>query len=80
MGFIAHPLQQLQGAAFRGKPQRFFLTRTINFFKFLGQTDDRQVAEVQLFEFLASGLQLAFAAIDEDEVGDVGPFVGRWGS
>jgi hypothetical protein len=53
------------------------LARAENFFVFLGEADDGDVGEAEFGEFSAGGVELAFAAVDQDEVGDVRPFVGR---
>jgi hypothetical protein len=69
---IAHPLQELQRAALVRQAERLLLARPVDLLEFLGQADRRDVAQPQLLQLHARRAKLAFAAVDEDEVGKCG--------
>ena len=72
MTFIANPLEQFHRRMIETKPQRFALTRPVNLLKFLCQPDDRNFFEAKLFQFRARGIELSFAAINQDEIWQIG--------
>ena len=79
MGFVADALEEFEGAGVVIEAEGIDFAGAEDFFVFLGEADDGDVGEAEFGEFRAGGVELAFAAIDEDEVGDVGPFVGSNG-
>ena len=44
----------------------------IDFFEFLGEADDWDLREVEVREHVAGGVELAFAAVNEDQVWEFG--------
>ena len=44
----------------------FGLVGDVNFFEFLGEADDWDLRKVEFGEFFAGGVELAFAAVDQD--------------
>jgi len=71
MGFIADALEQLEGAAVFGEADGNRAPGAVNFFEFLGEADDGQFVQAEALEFAAGGAELAFSAIDDDEVGEL---------
>src|ERR1041385_3668510 len=51
------------------EPQGLFVARPKHFFEFLGQANDRNLLQAEAREFRASRIELAFAAINENEIG-----------
>ena len=51
------------------QPQRFAFARLVNLLKFLRQPDDRNFPETKFFKLRARSVELAFAAVYQDEVG-----------
>ena len=72
MRFIADTLKEFQCAALMRKAEWFFFAGTIDFFKFFGEAEDGDVTKTKLFQLGTGGVELAFAAINEDEVGRTG--------
>ena len=71
MGFVSDALQQLECAGGVAEAHRFAFTRSINFFEFLGQSNDGQAAQPEFCQFRASGIQLPLAAVNQDQIGQV---------
>src|SRR5579859_2759856 len=68
MTFVANPLKQFHRWMIQAQPQRFAFARPVNFLKLLRQPDDWDTFETQRFKLLARGVQLAFAAVDQDKI------------
>src|SRR5947209_14813147 len=67
--FIADALQQFERARIVREPKRLALAGPINLLELLGQANDWNMAQAQLGQFGASGAKLAFAAVDQNQVG-----------
>ena len=72
MTFVADALQQFHRRMIQAQPQRLAFARQINFLELLRQPDDGNFFEAELFQFRAGGVQLALAAVNQDQVGKVG--------
>ena len=72
MGFVADALEEFQCAAVFWEAQRFFFAGSIDFFEFFGEAEDGDVAEAEFFEFGTGGVELAAAAVDEDQIRKIG--------
>ena len=70
VGFVANALEEFQGAAFVGDEEGFAFFRAIDFLAFFGEADDGDAAEAEALEFGHGHGELAFAAVDDDEVGE----------
>ena len=69
MGLITDALEKFECAGVVAQSERFFLSRSVDFLEFLGQADHRDLAEAEFGKFGAGGVELAFTAIDQDQVG-----------
>src|ERR1019366_4447343 len=68
MTFVAQALQQFHRRMIQAEPERLAFLRQINFLKLLRQSDDRDAFETKFFQLGARHAQLAFAAVNHDQV------------
>src|SRR5262249_6102560 len=69
MRLVANALEQSQGARVEWKLQRQAPSRPVNLFSFLGQADNGKIMQAQSLQFTAGGRELAFSAIDNNQIG-----------
>jgi len=70
VGFVANALEHFQGAAGVREEERKRVAGAVDFLKFFGEADDRQFVQAEALQLAASGGELAFATIDDDEIGE----------
>ena len=66
--FIANPLQKPQRVGILRQSQRERASGPVDLLEFLGQPDDRQFVQTEALQLFAGGGELAFAAVDDDQV------------
>ena len=71
VGFIADALQELEGAAVVGEADGNRPPGAVDLFEFFGEADDGEFVQAEALELAAGGAELAFSAIDDDEVGEL---------
>src|SRR5436190_20022955 len=69
MRFVAHALQQLERSRLVTQPQRLADAGAVDFFEFLREPDDWNILQPEFLKLGTSGIELAFATINDDEVG-----------
>ena len=68
MGFVTDSLEQVQRARVVGQSQGQGTAGAVNFFVFLGQTDNRQLVQTKSLQLAAGGRELSFSAIDDNQI------------
>lgn len=68
MRLIADSLKQSQGRRIHWKSQWQCTAGSINFLVFFRQADNRKIVQAQSLQFATGGRQLAFSAIDNDQI------------
>ncbi len=71
MGFVAGALEEAAGGVVGVEDDWGFGVGSEDFFEAFGEGDDGDL-EVEFLEDFDCGAELAFAAVDEEEVGDFG--------
>src|ERR1019366_3683944 len=69
VGFVAHPLQEVQTLTGAGKDHRKLLTGEPDLLEALGQAYQRYVVDPQLRQRALGGVDLRKAPVDDDEAG-----------
>ena len=71
MAFVADALKQFHRRMIQPQPERFAFARQVNLLKLLSQPDDENFFQAEFCQFSASGVQLALAAVYQDQVGKI---------
>ena len=72
VGFVTDALEKFKRSGMAAEAEGKRSVRQVNFFKFFCQANDRDLFQSQLSEFVQSGVELAFAAVNKNEVGHFG--------
>lgn len=77
VGFVADALEEFESAGMTAEAKGKRSVRQVNFFEFFCQTNDGNLFQSQFLKFAKSGIELAFASVNKNEVGHVGGKRGR---
>ena len=70
MGFVADVLEEAQAGVVAGEADGFGASLGVDEFFFFGEGDDHGGFDVHGFEDVHGGVELAEAAVDQDDIGE----------
>ena len=70
VGFVAHVLEQSQCEGIAAQADGFFLAGEEDFFVLFGQGDQDRGSQIAVAKGGQSGIELAFSAIDHEQIGE----------